>query len=108
MASARDWLITPETGSHGCRFGAGQQLHAVAVGQLHVAQYEQHVGGVLLEQFQAAGGVGGLQHGVAFELQHLGQQLAQARFVVDDEQGAGGYLGRVDLRCNYFKISAMP
>jgi len=35
-----------------------------------------------------------LQHGVAFQLQHLGQQLAEARFVVDDEQGTGGhYIG---------------
>jgi hypothetical protein len=55
-------------GIGGGSFVAGQQVHAVAIGQLHVAEYQQHLVGVLLEQLQAAGGVGSLQHGVAFQL----------------------------------------
>ncbi|GAA4019055.1 hypothetical protein GCM10022408_36290 [Hymenobacter fastidiosus] len=66
----------------------------MAVGQLHVGDDHQDIVGVLGQQLQAAGGVGGLQHRVAFQLQRLrqllGQELAQAGFIVDDEEGSGG------------------
>ena len=65
---------------------------------------------MLLEQLEAAVGVGGLQHGVAFQLQHLGQQLAQARFVVDDEQGTGGHYfgsGMAEWGCNYVVLDML-
>ena len=78
-------------GGGGLGFEAGQKRHAVGVGQLHVAENNEDFGGVLLQSFEAAAGVGGLQHGVAFEAEHPGEDLPQVGFVVDEQDGAVGH-----------------
>ena len=58
-------------------------LHAVAVGQLDVAQ--NHVGIVLPEHFETCGAVGGLCDLVTFKPDDPGQKSAQLLFVVDNQ-----------------------
>lgn len=67
-----------------------RELHAMGVGQPHIAQH--HREGTVLHELQA--GRAGLRRGhvVTFSFEHAAQHVAQLGFVVDDEQaGSGGH-----------------
>jgi hypothetical protein len=70
-------------GQRGQGAQAGQQGHAVGIGQLHIAEDDQHLGGVLAQQLQAVAGVGGLPHGIALKFEHPRHYPAQAGLVIN-------------------------
>ena len=55
-------------GQRGGGLVAGEQVHAVAIGQLHVGEHHQHLVAVLAQGFEAAAGIRCLQHGVPLQL----------------------------------------